>query len=122
MDWLMNQIQTRQEEQEYMAQQQQMNQEFVNQQLLQYGEKAAKTKKKDILNYMQSLSGAQVVEQVDEFETLNARHICYGSKKISILPKCTIQVPTSEGMLPVEYIFCQSCGTLWVNKSSLWSL
>lgn len=103
--------------QQHMAQKQQM---MVNNQLLEYGQKMARTKKKDVINYLQQLSGASVIEQVDEFETANARHICQGTKQIQILPKGVINVPTTEGNVAVEYFLCPYCRLLLINKSSLW--
>lgn len=114
MDWLSGMIQQHQEAQ--------YQQEMVNQQLLAYGEHMTKTKKKDVINYLQMQSGASMVEQIDEFETMNARHICSGSKKIQVLPKQVVNVSTSEGMLGVEYVMCPYCRLLLINKSCLWSL
>lgn len=111
MDWLTGLFQ--------QQQQQQMEQDYVNQQLLMYGESTARTKKKDVLTYMQAMSCANEVEQVDEFETANARHICSGTKEIKVLPKNIAQIQTTEGMLPVEYFFCPMCRLLLVNKSCL---
>lgn len=114
MDWLNEMYQ-----QQQMAQEQQA---YINQQLISYGERATKTKKKDVLAYLQYLSNATCIEQVDEFETPNARHICQGTKDIKILPKGVVNVPTTEGNLPVEYFLCQSCRLLLVNKSCFWML
>lgn len=109
---------------EFMYQQQmaQEEQAMVNQQLLAYGERGTKTKKKDVINYLQYQSNASVIEQVDEFETANARHICSGTKEIKILPKGVVNVPTTEGNIAVEYFLCPYCRLLLVNKGSLWML
>lgn len=121
MDWLQEMMYQQQMsmEQQMMAQEQQM---MVNSQLLDYGQRMAKTKKKDVINYLQQLSNASVIEQLDEFETANARHICQGTKKIQILPKGVVSVPTTEGMVNVEYFLCQGCRLLMINKQSIWML
>ena len=105
--------------QQRVAQEQQM---MVNNQLLEYGQKMTKTKKKDVVNYLQQMANASMVEQLEEFETSNARHICQGTKQIQILPKGVVSVPTSEGNINVEYFLCQSCRLLLINKQGLWML
>lgn len=112
LDWL--------EEMLYQNQMAQQQQEMVNQQLLSAGERVLKTKRKDIINYLQCCSNSSMIEQIDEFETDNARHICMGTKEIKILPKGVVTVPTSEGNINVEYFLCPNCRLLLVNKSSLW--
>ena len=122
MDWLSSMLHQQNMQNQEMLDQQIMyayQQRMVNSQLLEYGQRMARTKRKDVLAYLQYLSNASFIEQVDEFETPNARHICQGTKEIKILPKGVVSVPTTEGNLPVEYFLCPSCRLLLVNKSCL---
>lgn len=75
--------------------------------------------KKMLLDYIVSDLGATVVVQCDEFETRNTRHICQGSNNIQILPVRVYNVPTPNGLVPVEVIWCENCRKLIVNRSSL---
>lgn len=97
----------------------QNQQALVNSQLLEGNRRMIKTKKSDVLNYLQMVSGASRIEQMDEFETESARHICEGTKTIRILPKGSIPVQTTSGVLNVEYFLCENCRLLLINKQTI---
>lgn len=74
---------------------------------------------KGIEEYICMLLGTTDVTRVDEFETQVARHICPGSNMISLIGKAIISVPTTKGIINAEYIFCNICKKLILNKSSI---
>lgn len=85
-----------------------------------YGAYAGRTvTKKMLLDYIVGSLGACEVVQCEEFETRSTRHICQGSRQISILPVNVFNVPTPNGTVPVEVIWCPNCRKLWVNRSTL---
>lgn len=75
--------------------------------------------KKMLLDYIVASLGASEVVQCDEFETRSTRHICLGSNIIQILPVNIFNVPTPNGVVPVEVIWCANCRKLIVNRSTL---
>lgn len=75
--------------------------------------------KKMLLDYIVTSLGAVEVVQCDEFETQNTRHICAGTTRIQILPVNIFNVPTPNGVVPVEVIWCPNCRKLIVNRSTL---
>lgn len=75
--------------------------------------------KKMLLDYIVASLGASEVVQCDEFETRSTRHICLGSNIIQILPVNIFNVPTPNGVVPVEIIWCANCRKLIVNRSTL---
>lgn len=75
--------------------------------------------KQSIKDYVCLMANCSSVDMVDEFDTLKARHICQGSKVISLLSKDFIPVPTTKGMINVEVFFCPMCRKLIINKASM---
>lgn len=75
--------------------------------------------KKMLLEFIVGSLGAVEVVQCDEFETRSTRHICAGSNKIQILPVNIFNVPTPNGAVSVEVIWCPNCRKLIVNRSTL---
>ena len=116
MDFIQGMIMQQQMMQE---QQEMMNYQMMLQNQQMMGMQVHKTTRKDVLAYLQQMSGASEIVQVNEFETMRTRHICKGSKQIILLDKGIVQVPTSNGILNVEYFLCPKCKKLILNKSSL---
>lgn len=81
--------------------------------------KIHKPTKKEIRDYIINQLNPSEVINVDDFETLNTRHICKNSKVVSILSKQVYSVPSDIGFVNVEIIFCNACRKLIINKSSL---
>ena len=75
--------------------------------------------KKFLVDMLVKYLGANEVVKVDDFETVNTRHICRGSKNLVVLSKMTYSVPTQYGCVPVEYFLCPNCRKLIINNSSL---
>lgn len=75
--------------------------------------------KKMLLDYIVANLGASEWVVCDEFETRSTRHICPGSNKIQIIPVNIFNVPTPNGIVPVEVIWCPICRKLIVNRSTL---
>lgn len=98
-----------------MQQQYTMLQQYMQSQ----GVKMKKTTRRDILDYLQQRAGTYDVVQVDDFETDRARHICKGGKQIFVLDKFVEPVPTSEGVLAVNYFLCPNCRRLILDKGSI---
>lgn len=83
-----------------------------------------KPTKKEIRDYIVNQLNPSEVINVDDFETLNTRHICRGSKVVSVLGKQVYSVPMQVfsdemGYINVEIVFCPTCRKLLINKSSL---
>lgn len=81
----------------------------------------AAVSRKSIADYISNSLGAREVVLLDDFETVNARHVCHGSRCISILPKryMNVVLPNGVDCLRVDYFFCRVCGKLLLNKDSL---
>lgn len=77
------------------------------------------TKKEIIDSLVYYLGGVSEVESVDEFETMQTRHICHGTKNIQVLSRCMCPVQTMAGTANVEYFFCPQCRKLIINRSSV---
>lgn len=56
---------------------------------------------------------------VDSFESFRTRHICNGSNIVTMLDKQVVTVPTNQGNIPVESIFCPNCRKLILNGASI---
>ena len=104
-------------QQEYLAQQQMYNQQMYNQQMA--NQQFRNPTKKEIMDCLIASTGANEVIKVDEFETLQTRHICQGTHCIQVLQKSIFPVQMAGGTLGVEYFFCPNCRKLIVNKSSM---
>ena len=116
MDFLNNMY----EQHQIMAQQQEeMQYQMMLQQQQMMGMKMRKTTRKDILMYLQTRAASNDVVTVDDFETESTRHICRSTKEIKLLTKGIEAVPTSEGVLHVEYFLCPVCRRLILNKNTL---
>lgn len=96
-------------------------QEYYMQQQMMYGQQRvhAPTKKDIVDSLVCYLGGASEVEKVDDFETLQTRHICRGTQTIQVLSKCVTPLQTVNGSANVEYFFCPQCRKLIINKSSI---
>lgn len=81
--------------------------------------KPPKVTKKFIVEILTNMYNAQEVVQVDDFDSLRQRHICAGTKVITLLDKITVPVETNEGIVYAEVFFCPRCGKLIINKSSI---
>lgn len=75
--------------------------------------------KQAIKDYISLAMGSNLIEVVDEFDTLRTRHICLGNNVISILEQRIIPVPTTKGMINVSIFYCGCCGKVIINKSSM---
>lgn len=83
--------------------------------------------RKDIINWLCGYFNASDYVLVDEFESNVARHICKGSRAISLLQENTVNVPIPDknnpmvpcAVIPVNVFFCGYCGKLIINKQSL---
>lgn len=75
--------------------------------------------KKELQDFIAFQLNASEVIRVDDFETLNTRHICMGTKKIQILSKQPYIVPSEVGNITVEIVYCPQCRKLLLNKNSL---
>lgn len=96
------------------------NQQMMNQSAMyptQGGHRAVT--KKMLLDFMIANLGAQEVVQVDEFETLLTRHICMGSTVIQLLQTTTYTIPTVNGPVTAQIVWCPNCRKLIVNRNSL---
>lgn len=107
-----------------MQQQQMMNQGYPQGAYGGYGDMSGMytgraVTKKMLLECIAGSLGASEVVQCDEFETRSTRHICLGSNIIQILPVNIFNVPTPNGVVPVEVIWCANCRKLIVNRSTL---
>lgn len=74
---------------------------------------------KSIVDYISASLGTSDVTRVDEFETQCARHICPGERVIRLIQKNTFGIPTVNGMVYAEIIYCGNCGKLLINKNSI---
>lgn len=83
----------------------------------QYG--GGRVTKKDIIEWLRCFFNAQEIVQVDEFESVRTRHVCPNGKQIFLLDKIIQPVPTVNGPVFAEVFFCQCCGKLIINKSSI---
>lgn len=129
MDFLSNMMMEQQmmQEQNEMMQLEMMNQAQMaqqqmlmqNQQLVNQVIHTKKTTRKDVMEYLQMLSGSKDIIQVDEFETQRTRHICRGTKEIKLIDKGVQPVQTSEGVLMVDFFLCPECKRLILNKSTI---
>lgn len=75
--------------------------------------------KQSIKDYICLYVNCSSVLTVPEFDTLRIRHICKGFKRIILLDKSCIPVPTTKGIINVEIFFCNTCRKLIINKSSM---
>lgn len=75
--------------------------------------------KSAIKDYVCMYCNARDVAVADEFDTMLTRHICSGSKSISLLNRSYVPVPTTNGIINVEVFYCNRCGKLILNKSSM---
>ena len=108
-----------QQAQQMMMQQMQAQQMYgYNGQSSGYNQGSHVTKKM-LVDYMTQYLGANEVVMVDEFETPNTRHICNGSKVIQVLQKDTFVIPTDNGPVNAEVIWCPQCRKLIINRASI---
>lgn len=83
--------------------------------------------KRDIIDWVCRYCNVSDYVLVDEFESNVARHICKGSRVISMLQENVINVPIPDknnpmvpcAMIPVQVFYCGYCGKLIINKQSL---
>lgn len=74
---------------------------------------------KSIKEYVCLTTGCTSVEVVDEFDTNMTRHICPGSKRVILIERGVIPVPTNKGIVNVGIMFCRGCGKLILDRSSM---
>lgn len=77
--------------------------------------------RKMIVDYICASLGTTNVVLLEEFETVNARHICPGSREIVLLGReqFPIDLPDGSGRLVAELYLCRRCGKLMINKNTL---
>lgn len=76
-------------------------------------------RRNEVLEYFKQYVGCQELVQVEETDSPFARHICTGVKKIQLLPKLYLDIPTNDemGFVHLEYYQCMNCGKVVLNRN-----
>lgn len=75
--------------------------------------------KRYLIDYISNYYQTGDVNLVDGFETNYTRHICNGGNKIQILNSFVFNVPTPNGIVSVNVIYCPNCRKLIIDRNSL---
>lgn len=78
-----------------------------------------KPTKKELIEEIKRLLGTNELVLVDDFDVKLVRHVCSMGKKIWLLRRKNMDVPTPVGVLNIDFYMCTMCRKAYIDKNSL---